>query len=186
MGESVALSQCPGWNGIQLCPTLGSTELSQTPVPCSLEEVTCSRPCMSVDRFPGSALFVHPYISWSHGHGKGSTVGREGDHWAFVDAHSRRLIPGGPFTPGSVLEGSGSLDNGVGQDLLGSCDGVGAHESPACAKPNSLGLDVRGTSPGHSPSTGSGDAIREDGTLQLPAPPSNQATDSRTRTWDTI
>lgn len=88
---------------------------------------------------------------------------------------------GGPFTPDSVLWGCGSLENLVGQDL-GSCDGVDAHEPPACAQPNSLheSLMVGGTSPGHSPSAGSGGTIREDGALQLPAPPSNQASDSRT------
>lgn len=77
-------------------------------------------------------------------------------------------------------EGMWVLENLVGQDL-GSCDGVDAHEPPACAQPNSLHgpLMVGDTSPGHSPSAGSGGAIREDGALQLPAPPSNQASDSR-------
>lgn len=44
---------------------------------------------------------------------------------------------GGPLTPDSVLGGCGSLEHLVGQDL-GSCDGVDAHEPPACAQPNSL------------------------------------------------
>lgn len=188
MGESVALSQGPGWNSIQLCPTLGSAMLSQTPIPCGLEVVTCSRPCVSIDAFPGPASLVYPYITWSHGHGKGCMVGREGDHWAFLGACSRRATAGGPFTPGSVLEGSGSLENRVGQDPWGPVMGWLPINPPACAKPNSLPgpLMFGGTFPGHSPSTGSGGAIREDGTLQLPAPPSNQATDSRTWTRDTI
>ena len=38
MGESVVLSQGPGWNRIQLCLILGSAMLSQTPVPGGVEE----------------------------------------------------------------------------------------------------------------------------------------------------
>lgn len=74
-----------------------------------------------------------------------------------------------------------SLESLVGQDL-GSFDEVDAYEPTACAQLNSPhgSLMVRGTFPGHSPSAGSGSAIREDGALQLAAPPSNQASDSRT------
>lgn len=137
MGESVALSQDPGWNSIQLCLTLESAMLDQTPVPCGLEVVTCSRPCVRVAQLPGPASLAHPCITWSHGRGKGCRVEREGDHWAFVGVSSRRANAGGPFTPDSVLGGCGSLENLVGQDL-GSCDGEDAHEPPACAQPNSL------------------------------------------------
>lgn len=37
MGESVALSQDPGWNSIQLCLPLAGAMLNQTPVPCDLK-----------------------------------------------------------------------------------------------------------------------------------------------------
>lgn len=149
MGESVAPSQGPGWNSIQLCPTLGSAMLSQTPIPCGLEVVTCSRPCVSIDAFPGPASLVYPYITWSHGHGKGCTVGRKGDHWAFLGAGSRRATAGGPFTPGSVLEGSGSLENRVGQDPWGSVTGWLPINPPCLCKTqlSAWALDVWGYLP---------------------------------------
>lgn len=109
---------------------------------------------------------LHHLEAWTRDAGWGERVG----------VSSRRATAGGPFAPCSVPGGHGSLEDLVSQDPWGPKIGW----MPMNSLPELL--MVGGTSPGHSPGARPGGAIREDGALRLPAPPSNHTSDSRTWT----